>query len=274
MSVKLINKLIRQSKEKKPSIGEVYWIDGNRADIKIPGSATVYQNCVVEGDASIIERGQAVVLIWDKHRPTVVSPSTQDYLTSSDLDEILDQLDLENKTAAIDWKILSFRSGSMYQSFSSDAVGLISALGSVGTDGLVLLPEVTIEGDFTVGTGVHLMGMRNSIIQGTINIKGGSLSNLEVQKYSYATNSEAAVTIENGEEVEIRDCKFIIYQSNTAPVYAVWAKGTRPVRIFDSYLLGQHDTGGSAYGIYMDECDDVFVYGGYLGGTTAPYLGA
>jgi len=270
---RLINKLITQAKEKKPSIGIVHWVDGTRVDIRIPGSSTVYRNCVVEGDATYIERGSSVVLAWYQKRPTVIAPSDQKFVTSGEMADALAKLDLDTKTGVLEWNIVVFRYGGYFDNFPADAGGLTSALSSGGTDAIVMLPECTIEGDFTVPQGIHLAGMGiNSRIEGHVICQGAGLMNFAAYLSGSSSEDETAVTLDNFGELEIRDCNFKALQTGVGDAFAVSVIGTRPVYIFDSYIEGIHDYGGNAYGIQLLG-DDVYMYGGYLGGTTAPYLG-
>jgi len=270
---RLVNKLITQAKEKKPSVGIVHWVDGVRADIRIPGSSTVYRNCAVEGDAAYLERDSAVVLAWYHKRPTVIAPADVEYVTSGDLADALAKLDLDTKSDILDWNIILFKDGGFFQNFPADAGGLTSALATSGIDAIVMLPECTIEGDFIVPAGVHLIGMgSNSVIEGHITCQGAGLMNLAASINGYSTEDESTVTLDNYAELEIRDCKITVNQFGSGDAYALNNIGTRPVYIFDSYIEGIHDYGGNAYGIYL-QGDDVFMYGGYLGGTTAPHLG-
>ena len=263
-----VNKLIKQAREKRPSVGVIHYVDADRADVQIPGSGVVYKNCVIDGDPSYLKRDQAVALIWYHDSPHVIAPTDEKFLTMADLDLELGKLDLSGDFA---WNILLFKSGGLQQNYPADEGGLTQALSAAGTDGIVMIPECTIVGLVTIPVGVHLIGMgENSIIEGRVILEGSGLANLKVDTSVADTNAQAAVYAQNVEEAFIRDCVILAYQGSSGDIYGVLAQNRRALYIYDTRIYADNDGGGNGYGIFLDADDDIKMYGGYLGGSTAP----
>jgi hypothetical protein len=175
----------------------------------------------------------------------------------------------------MEWNILLFRSGGFSGNYPMNAEGIVAALSAAGGDGIVYMGEGTLETDFLIPAGVHLLGMgTNSRIEGFVTCEGSSIMNLAIHRASHASGDEEALRIQGANECEIRDCMITALQSGAGDAYAIRCKSSRPVKIFNSHIEAEHDYSGDAYGIFLDECDDIYMYGGYLGGTTAPYLGS
>jgi hypothetical protein len=66
-------KTIERTTVKLPPRGYIHAIDGNTADVRVPGSGSVLRNIPVIGDVTLLSRGQLVVLSWSQD-PGVTGP--------------------------------------------------------------------------------------------------------------------------------------------------------------------------------------------------------
>ena len=242
----------------------------SKATIQLSGNGAIMRNLsVIGGPVSV---GQIVEVDFTTPVPTVVAKGGE-WASIDDLSKAIAGLGELSMSGAFTWQILTFSQGVIENSYGPDSDGLQSALNDL-EDGVIYIPAVTITGDFSTYNNINLVGMHRdkTIIQGTLELPGG-LTNLSIQNMVNSSDDVYALKcVAKTANANIDNCYIYCSNDGVGNAYGVWLEGSKHIRFSGCHLEGAAAAGG--YGIYIsDECfADTYMNGGYLGGTTHPYL--
>ena len=266
-----LQKQIRSSVKSGTSVpGIVVDVFYSKATVQLSGNGAIMRNLSVIGGP--VEVGQIVEVDFTTPTPTVVAKGGE-WASIDDLSKAIAGIGDLSLSGAFTWQILTFSNGVLESTYGPDSNGLANALNEL-QDGVIYIPAVTIAGDFSTDNQVAIVGMHRdkTIIQGSLQTANG-LSNVTVQNLVNSSSDIFALKIvAKTLQVAINDCYIYAANDGTGKAYGAWMEGTKRMELHGSHLEGQATTGG--YGIYIsEECyTDVYMDGGYLGGSTHPYF--
>lgn len=243
-----------------------------KVTVKLAGNGAIMRNLSVVGGP--VEAGTLVQVDFTTYEPTVVALG-QEQIELSDISDYIDSLITPGQGSSFTWRVLHFSQGVLMETYTPDATGLADAL-SDASDGIVMIPAVDISGSFTLSSGVTLVGIdsERSRILGDL-LAYGSIANMGIINSAsssselYAINAQPSTYDESYRNVYAK-C------TNTGSGDAIGAifAASRIMRWISSHLEGIAEGAGSGYGIRCtyDQVAESYVRGGYVGGSTFPYL--
>ena len=207
------------------------------------GSGAVYHGLKCIGGPP--EVGDIVDVNFTTSDPTV-GMRGKEWLTESDLARALSELTNESLTAQTQLSIVLFSGGSIADQYPASSEGFTSALGDSNPGDVVWLPDVDVEGEFTIpeGTAVSGINSRQSIIRGKVTLAGGILENLCVLYGEFNGSDVVALTVIPGDESSIvRRCEIQGYNCDGGNGYAIDVAASAELFVEHSTIVADSSTG-------------------------------
>lgn len=243
-----------------------------KVTVKLAGNGAIMRNLSVVGGP--VTAGTLVQVDFTTYEPTVVALG-QEQIELSDISDYIDSLITPGQGTSFTWQILHFSQGVLMGTYVPDTTGLTDAL-SDATDGIVMIPAIDLSGSFTLSAGVSLIGldMARSRILGTLTAYG-SVFNLSIINNAsdggaiYAMNASPSTYDEFYRNLFIQ-----CVNTGAGDAYGVQFGASRVMTFTDCRIEGTAEGAGDGYGIYVtgDQVASSYVRGGYVGGSTYPYL--
>jgi len=146
-------------------------------------------------------------------------------------------------------KIILYSGGISVAMYDPTPTGLNTAIDASSTGDVIFLPDVEIAGDFSIPSGVNLVGVssRESIIQGSLTIDTGCLlENLKaINSENSATNIFTVFVVNNGgtEISRIRGCDIYAYQCGSGSATAVYIGNSAELVVENSTVVADSNQG-------------------------------
>lgn len=242
----------------------------DRATIKLAGNGAVMRNLSVIGGPVVA--GQLVQVDFTTPVPTVVALG-EGALSLDEITDLIKSLIDPGLLTGFSWQILTFQNGQLVGTYAPDATGLQTALADT-SEGVILLPPGEFTGTFVVQGSAALVGMHREtcILYGPVTVQGG-LSGVTIQNSGTSASDIVALTTNpTSKVISVTDVYAYAANSGTGRAFGMRLEGTRAQWLIDVQAYGQHTTAG--YGAHWTDTllSDAHFIGGYLGGSTGPYL--
>ena len=190
-----------------------------RASVKLSGNGALMRRLeIIGGPVSV---GQKVRVDFTTPEPTVVAVG-QEGLTIEDMQDWLRRnQDMAWGSSGLTQITISlYHNGALFSMYESSVSGLGQAILDSLAGDAIWLPEVDLEGDFTLVPGTDLVGIssRQTIIRGLVVMEPGCLlENLTVMKQENSSSSITAVRAQNTNLTldlihKIKGCEIYGYQ--------------------------------------------------------------
>jgi hypothetical protein len=225
-----------------------------RASVKLSGNGALMRRLeIVGGPVSV---GQRVKVDFTTPEPTVVAVG-QEGLTVEDMEDWLRKnKDMAWGSAGLTQITISlYHDGSLFSMYESSVSGLGQAIADSEAGDAIWLPEVDLEGDFTLMPETDLVGIssRQSIIRGTIYQDiGCTLENLTVIR---ADNSGADVeavevvspTIDSDSPSKIKGCEIYGFQCGAGNATGILISGAACRLVVENTTIEGDSKSGLGY---------------------------
>lgn len=260
---------------------------GDRVTVRLSGTGQILRNLSLSGGPCIKDQSVSVDM---STRPFTVKAKSLQGLSQSDLDSAIKQISSSiapssaGSNTSVKISLSRYSNGVLVASYDVSASGLTDALDDATSGDVIWIPRTTIVGDFTIPSGVHLVGIspEESVIKGKLTITNCNLTNLKIVHASYEAITIYGLDIEG--EVNINNCQIHAYHCGVG--YGAVGIGINDVnavvRISNSLVIGYTmDIYTDSYairGTAAGECTitNSRVYGGtamYDDGTATLYVG-
>jgi hypothetical protein len=238
-----------------------------RASVKLSGNGALMRRLeIIGGPVSV---GQKVRVDFTTPEPTVVAVG-QEGLTVQDMEDWLRRnQDMAWGSAGLTQITISlYHDGALYSMYESSSSGLGQAITDSLAGDAIWLPEVDLEGDFSLIANTALVGISSmkSIIRGTVYIDANcSLENLSVIKQENSASLIKAVSATVTEspapdivKAKIKGCEIMGFQCGTGEVNTIYTDdGAVELDIENSTIIAD-SVGGEAY-CFNSESGDIKV---------------
>lgn len=156
--------------------------------------------------------------------------------------------------------------------YAASAAGFAAALAAAASGDILLVPPVTISGNYTITAGVAVVGKSRfaSIFTGAITgAAGASIENLSITRTANDANALTGVTGQASGTFYVSDCHITCTQSGAGTAAAVRQDAAGTVQVWGCRLYGS--SAGSGYGTYRTAGIITVDGGATLGSTAAIY---
>jgi hypothetical protein len=151
-------------------------------------------------------------------------------------------------------KITLFSGGVSVAMYDPTPVGLNAAITAARVGDVIFLPDVDITGNFSIPTGINLVGVssRESIIEGQVTIEPGCLlENLKI--INQANSADGIYTViatetTSGSEISrIKGCEIYAYQCGSGSTVSVYISGLGVDLLVENSTIVADSNGGVGY---------------------------
>ena len=235
-----------------------------KASVKLSGNGALMRRLdIVGGPISV---GQKVRVDFTTPEPTVVAVG-QEGLTIEDMEDWLRRnKDMAWGSSGLTQITISlYHNGALYSMYESSVTGLEQAIADSLAGDAIWLPEVDLEGDFTLSPETDLVGIssRQSIIRGKIYQDAGcTLENLTVLKASNSGSDVEAVelvspSVDCDYPSKIKGCEIYGFQCGTGSATGILLSSAAARLVVENSTIEGDSKSGSGYtfsGIGGSEC--------------------
>jgi hypothetical protein len=223
--IKFVKRAIKESKDDRAQSATVIRVDGNLADIRPEGSASILSNCRIVGDPNSIHVGMLVAITWEDYngtqRPVVQGPggSGVNLSASTNSPVLVDNVTIEFSSDGL--RVRRGGIGIEHLNFDPAAdigIGDILPGWSVTEDGILRNNELSLSpyGEITVGTAPDIVKI--SSIDTSIRIFAGSnvpaSAPFSVSKQGHLISSSATIAGWTINTTEIKKTGIVLDSAN------------------------------------------------------------